>query len=603
MSGSELISAMSADEEYMEEVEDMSQESQENQGDTLTQTTTATGATKKTTKQPPKKKTTAVPCLCCGENCGKSQPAVKCVLCELWAHKACLKMPDSQFKSLDQQFKETGLAYWVCRPCQSFSQRVKHQFVESDKRHEETEKRVEANVNKLNEHDREIQLMKEAMKAMAERMEQEQDKRDNMVVDEMQEWMVRRRNLIIHGLNEAPDHVRVNRERLEWDKNALGDLFQTVNAKTRKEDLRFCRRVGEKGIEPRPLIIGLYNDQDKEHLLSRARDLRGTRFENVSIVPDLTKKQRGKEERLKIEADGRNRNLTEEDRRNNLKWIVVGRRGEKRLIKGVERDRQNYTGLERRESTNFGSFLGNVCGRGSGSANGTGGGRGSGGIGHGSGSGYGRGRGYDMGYEGGSGNNSGSLGGSDRQSNGGGAGSNLLPISNWAQHNDNGSGQHPHHAQQGGGSNYGPPGNGTGTVPNTQRGGMHGQGSSSYGNGGSSDRGGGGSRGGGGGGGGGGGANRGGGGGGSGSRGRGYWQNGGGNENNWNANNYTNQNSGGQSENWMAREQDRDTYNRQENSSGEEGGRGRLGSKRGREDGGDSGEDTDRPPSRFRQNL
>jgi hypothetical protein len=37
------------------------------------------------------------PCLCCGENCTKSQQAVKCIMCALWAHKDCIKMPDSTF--------------------------------------------------------------------------------------------------------------------------------------------------------------------------------------------------------------------------------------------------------------------------------------------------------------------------------------------------------------------------------------------------------------------------------------------------------------------------------------------------------------------------
>ena len=54
----------------------------------------------------------------------------------------------------------------------------------------------------------------------------------------------------------------------------------------------------------------------------------------------MTKSQRRGEQKLRDEADSRNALLTREDRDKNLKWIIVGKRGEKRLIKGTERDGQ-----------------------------------------------------------------------------------------------------------------------------------------------------------------------------------------------------------------------------------------------------------------------
>ena len=88
-------------------------------------------------------------------------------------------------------------------------------------------------------------------------------------------------------------------------------------------------------------MIGLYSDENKRHILERSRYLRNTRYEAVSIVPDLTQSQRRVEQRLRAEADRRNQELTNEDRERNLRWIVVGGRGEKRLIKGTEREDQN----------------------------------------------------------------------------------------------------------------------------------------------------------------------------------------------------------------------------------------------------------------------
>ena len=203
--------AVQAEMDLVEQEENLSQESSSQSGETQTQTT-------RKAKTVQKKKAPEHPCLCCGDNCAKGQPAVKCVLCELWAHKNCIKMPESTYKQLEQQYRETNLAYWVCRPCQNFSQRVKHQFEANDKRHLETEARVENNSKRIDRQDKEIEDMKEAMRRMAETMEREKEARDAMVCDEMQEMEARRRNLIIHGLQEAPSLMKANRERIEWDK-------------------------------------------------------------------------------------------------------------------------------------------------------------------------------------------------------------------------------------------------------------------------------------------------------------------------------------------------------------------------------------------------
>jgi hypothetical protein len=287
------------------------------------------------------------PCLCCGENCTKSQAAVKCIMCTLWAHKDCVKMPDNTFKLLEEQVKESGSAYWVCRPCQQFGQRIKHQINETNKRQDENEKKTEENRRRLDGTDKRMDMLEREMKKMAERLDNDGGEREDRLCDEMQEREVRRMNLIIHGIEEPPERVKINRERLEIDKSRCEQLFTAMKARTKKEDLRFCRRIGEKTAGPRPMVIGLETEEEKRHILARARNLQGTAYQDISVVPDLTKKQRAREADMKREADERNKNLTNEDRNRNEKWLVVGRRGEKRLIKGVERDIQymgNRTG-------------------------------------------------------------------------------------------------------------------------------------------------------------------------------------------------------------------------------------------------------------------
>ncbi len=55
-------------------------------------------------------------------------------------------------------------------------------------------------------------------------------------------------------------------------------------------------------------------------------------WSNVSVISDLTKRQREEEKKMRQEADRLNAERSKEDEKNWL-WKVVGRRGERRLVK------------------------------------------------------------------------------------------------------------------------------------------------------------------------------------------------------------------------------------------------------------------------------
>ena len=69
-----------------------------------------------------------------------------------------------------------------------------------------------------------------------------------------------------------------------------------------------------------------------------ARELKNTVFSELGIVPDLTQEQRQDEAEMALLADKRNEELNEDDVAKNLIWKVVGRRGEKRIVKVTARD-------------------------------------------------------------------------------------------------------------------------------------------------------------------------------------------------------------------------------------------------------------------------
>jgi hypothetical protein len=96
-----------------EEADDMETGTQPSQQQTSENTNGANSNNNNTSNKRKGKGKTAeqYPCLCCGENCTKSQQAVKCLMCTLWAHKDCVRMSDAMFKSLEVQLKETGTSY------------------------------------------------------------------------------------------------------------------------------------------------------------------------------------------------------------------------------------------------------------------------------------------------------------------------------------------------------------------------------------------------------------------------------------------------------------------------------------------------------------
>ena len=152
---------------------------------------------------------------------------------------------------------------------------------------------------------------------------------ENGVADELREREARKLNLVMHGVEEVSEETRNPRDRAEADKQKCMKIMSEMRLQNRIQ-IRFCRRIGKRGSGPRPVVFGLYMERDRQQVLDNARELRYTSYEHITIVPDLTKSQRRSEQRLREEADKRNNMLSTEDRDKNLKWLVVGKRGEKR---------------------------------------------------------------------------------------------------------------------------------------------------------------------------------------------------------------------------------------------------------------------------------
>jgi hypothetical protein len=313
--------------------------SQPQQQPALTQPPQQTAANKGRSK---KQQLPEFPCVSCGKNV--TGASVQCTICTMWCHKACTNLSNDVFKGLEAQAREVGVAYWACRSCLTFATKVNKQLEMAEKRPNEVEARVEQVAAKTDSNEQRIDKLTEELSRLRLTLEAEREDKNNRLCDELCESELRKNNLVIHGVLEANEMAH-NRDRLERDKLVCGEMFKLMNIRLRPEDLRFCRRIGQQGQDPRPIIIGLRSEEEKKQILDKASYLRGTQFDTVAIGPDQTKMQRRGEERLQLEAEARNRQLSIEDAKKNLRWLVVGRKGEKRLIKGTERE---YTQPSRR---------------------------------------------------------------------------------------------------------------------------------------------------------------------------------------------------------------------------------------------------------------
>jgi len=275
-------------------------------------------------------------CLGCGQKLKQKDTSIQCTVCGLWVHKSCSGVTNELFKTLADMFKETGKAYWACRSCTSYAEGMNHRLKQIEQKAAEAVKIGEENA-------KEIRNLKKELSKKNEQMEKRVLGGEESLMDEMNERERRRKNVVIYGMKESKRAE--GRQRMEDDKKGLNSIFELTDVNISvEEDIEFCRRVGPRGDGERPLVCGFFTEWAKNTLLKHAKRLDGTELSGVSIAPDLTKMQRKAESELEQEATRKNEELTQDDMAKNLVWQVVGKKGQRRLIKAVKRDYERGRG-------------------------------------------------------------------------------------------------------------------------------------------------------------------------------------------------------------------------------------------------------------------
>ena len=219
-------------------------------------------------------------------------------------------------------------------PCSTYAKGITARMrelegrLETVERHqEEQDADIEAVNKRVDKTNKDVQKLEKKI---------EDSKSGSSVLNELRERRLRRKNVVFYGIGEAEEGMDVE-EKKHWDRKSCQNIFDALKLRVKASSIKYTRRIGEKGSKPRPLLAGMASEADKEELLENAKWLRNTRYHNIGISADLTPQELQEERELLAEAERRNKDLSQEDKQKNLKWLVVGQKGEKRLLKGVER--------------------------------------------------------------------------------------------------------------------------------------------------------------------------------------------------------------------------------------------------------------------------
>jgi hypothetical protein len=193
-------------------------------------------------------------------------------------------MSDEVFQLLEKQKKESGITYWACRPCTVFAQGMNHRLRQIDEDIKELKQNTATNTESIQKIEKKVEEIVEHTKKNKGLTKTEFEARMREERDEMRERKDRELNVIIHGMDECG--MEEGEQRRGWDVQQCINLFKGQNIQLTENDIKFCRRVGIRRERARPMVVGFYNK------LAKDRVSRAVYGENISVGPDLTKKQR-----------------------------------------------------------------------------------------------------------------------------------------------------------------------------------------------------------------------------------------------------------------------------------------------------------------------
>ena len=281
------------------------------------------------------------PCLKCTQHVKKNVEAVRCSICEQWVHKTCsAEITDELYKILKEQDKQ-GFLKWYCDACRNASQLLNQKIEAMNTMIQQISGRVtevEAQQVRQDSAIGDLKRDNSSIKADIAALKDGEATKDD-IFRELTERENRKENLLIHKLPEPSANRPADKKK--EDQTSLSNILLAMNCTVDiDKDVKFHYRAGERQEEgrARPLVVGFRDPVIRDRVLNHCRNLSShPTYKDLNVVADLTARQRKEEEEMRKEAEKRNQEMTREES-GNFKWIVVGPRGKRRLVKSRRTD-------------------------------------------------------------------------------------------------------------------------------------------------------------------------------------------------------------------------------------------------------------------------
>ena len=196
--------------------------------------------------------------------------------------------------------------------------------------------------------------MKEGLQGVEQEVVSGMEKAKEEAKKEMKVEMKRRDdrnlNIAVYGIAESKEQD-VNK-RTEEDQTQVKEMIAQIGVEVIGE-VEVQHRAGRprEGEEarPRPVIVRIADDESRARILRNARNLaRKEGWRRVFVAPDLTFEQREEARRKETELreDALKKNNDAKKEKKAVKYVVVGQRGSRHVIKVPDRERERETETE-----------------------------------------------------------------------------------------------------------------------------------------------------------------------------------------------------------------------------------------------------------------
>ena len=284
---------------------------------------------------------------------GSVGTSISCGFCESFFHLKCIDGMTAEFiESCDKMNKMFGGSAFLCVICRKLTAKLNKSFVEVEMRMKGIEEKLKI-----------AELERDFLKQKVDRMENKTDQVKDKVVDmekeiesgmekakmemtqemakEMSNREAKSSNITVYGLKESEKEP--HEEAKKEDEEKVMDMIREIGVEPQGL-IEVQYRAGRvKGERPRPTIVKVEDDETREKLMDNARKLaRKDGWKDVFIALDMTPAQREESKRAEAQLRESAAKQTEEaiTAGKKGKWVVVGRRGRRKLMWWEERERR-----------------------------------------------------------------------------------------------------------------------------------------------------------------------------------------------------------------------------------------------------------------------